>query len=111
MTSASSSTIHDAIRPTKSIRASIPSASFSAERTSALADLRVVDRLAAVGPFVVPGLVGHVGVVNLLGDSVLGDGLGENLVGGLAQRLDDVVRQRAGDDAVVLDQVFHRLGI
>src|SRR5947209_2315812 len=98
-------------RPTASTNASMPSANLIAEVTSALKNLAVINRLAVAGPLLELGHVGHVGVVDLLGHWILGDRLCEYPGVGFAQRLNDGVGEGLGDDALVLDQVLHRLGI
>ena len=49
--------------------------------------------------------------MHLLRHRVLGHGLGQHLVGDLAQLLQHLVGQRLGDHTLVLHQVVHRLGV
>src|SRR3954469_23031144 len=99
------------MRPTRSMKSSILPASRSAEVTSSLENLAVIDGFAIAGPFLEFRQIRHVRVVDLFGYRVLGDSLREDLGIGLAQRVDHSVRQRFRRDALVLDQVFNGLGV
>src|SRR5690625_2988515 len=67
--------------------------------------------LADACPTIMFCLEGHVGVVNLFHDRVLG-GLGlERVMGDFTEPLDDLVGKRFGRDALVLDQIDQRLAI
>src|SRR3970040_63407 len=117
MSSTMTSATHDVHAPTTSMKRSMRARAPRAARApgwspcSGTADLVVVDRLAVAGPRVVLGLEGEVGVVDLLGNRVLGDRLLEDLAGRGTERPDHVVGQRARDDALVLDEILHCLGV
>src|SRR4029079_19445301 len=111
MTSANANDDQAVMRPTASMNPSMPSANFSAGVTSGLENFIVVDGFAVARPLFVLGHVAHVGLVHLFGDGILCHGLGENLLVGGAQRGDNGIRQRLRRDALVLDQIFHRLGV
>src|SRR5262245_21262328 len=107
--------IHAVAAPTtstnRSMRARTPRAAGAPDCCpgSGATDLAVIDRFAVTGPRVVLGLEREVRVVDFLRDRVLGDALLQHLAGRGAQALHHVVRERPGDDALVLDEVLHRL--
>src|SRR5215218_6693893 len=98
MTSASAKDDQAVMRPMASMKSSIPWANRSADSTSALQNLAVIDAFAHGRPLRILIQIGHVGVVHLLGHGIAADGFGQNLLRALAQSVHHIIRQRGCDD-------------
>src|SRR5215212_9145285 len=111
MTSASANDDHAVTRPAASMNVSMRPASFSAPVTSAFQDFAVVDGLGVGGPCFELRHVGHIGLMHLLGHRVLGDRFFENFRVRATQCVDDGIGKRLRGHPLVLDEVFHCLGV